>query len=353
MLCAGQVEADVQPAIGGTRFWLGALKVAVYRAIGVYTSRALLPHAVGQRAVRGTRRSGGSHQTVLDLVGGQLRVFCQHQGHHARDLRGAHGRTAHLVIVLVQLVAGMVLGQPGLVRHQAQHAGARGDQIGLDKGFIGRTRRREGRDRIFRPVARRIAIAHRANSDHIGHVARHADAHRVGAVVARGDDDHDPGLPGTHHGLVERIVPVPGADRGAERKVHNPDVVLILVRDGPANSGDDVGIAAHARLVQHLHGDDPGVGGHAVVAAVAIVLGVAGHRSDDGAVPVLVVVAVLFVLDRVPAVDKAVLLALDVLFELFVLFGAAVHHDDAYPAAGGARRPDPHDVDPLILGGYI
>ena len=118
---------------------------------------------------------------------------------------------------------------------------------------------------IIAGVGRRVVVGHGADGDDVGHVAGHADGHRIGAGVAGSGDDDDAGLPGTHDGLVERIVPVIGLRRAAERKVEHADVVRVFVGDNPVDAANDIQIAAGAVGVKRFDGHQVGVGGDAVV----------------------------------------------------------------------------------------
>ena len=135
MLRPRQVGGDVQPLVGGTRV------SAVHRGVGIDPSRPLLPDAESQRAIGVQRWHGRGQQPVLDLVGGQTWAAGQHERYHAGNLRCAHGGAAQLVVVLVDLLVGVVLGQLAFVRHQPHHARPRGYQVGFDEALIGRAGR--------------------------------------------------------------------------------------------------------------------------------------------------------------------------------------------------------------------
>jgi hypothetical protein len=100
----------------------------------------------------------------------------------------------------------------------------------------------EGGQIVVAAVLGCVIVRHCANGDHIGHVARHADRHWFGPGVACGRDDNDAGLPSSHGGLVEGVLPVVRLGCGAEGAVENADTVGVLVFHGPIDGANDVQI---------------------------------------------------------------------------------------------------------------
>ena len=134
------------------------------------------------------------------------------------------------------------------------------NQVRFHEAFRSGAGRGEWWDIVVGPTGRRVGVGQGANGDDVGIVRRHADGHRIRAAVA-GRHHHDQaGLPGAHHGLVERIIPVVGLRRGAQRQVDHPDVVFALVIQCPLDAGDDVRVAPTAVLVEHVHRNDDGIG---------------------------------------------------------------------------------------------
>ena len=191
-----------------------------------------------------------------------------------------------------------------------------------------------------------MSVGQGAHSDHVRHIARHADAHGVWTTVAGGGHHHDACFPGAHHRLVERVIPITGAHRGTERQVHNPDIVLVFVVNDPLDPGDNLGVAALALFVQHLDRDDHRVGCHAVILAIVVTFLVAGHRGHQRAVAVLVVLAI-FAAQRAPAFLEASLVVAGILLDLLVLLDAAVQDGDADTSPGVTCRPNRGGVDRL------
>ena len=83
------------------------------------------------------------------------------------------------------------------------------------------------------------------------------------AVVARGDDDDNPGPIGALHGLAHGIVGAALEHRPAQRQVDDPDLVAVAILNRPVNRvGHVAGIAA-AVGAEHLQIDDVCAGRHA------------------------------------------------------------------------------------------
>ncbi len=142
---------------------------------------------------------------------------------------------------------------------------ARGDEVGLDEALVRRSGRRERGEAIVRGVVGRPVVGHSADGDDVRVVRRYADAVRVRARVPRGDDDHDPGLPGLHYRLVQRVLPVVRPRRRAERAVEDPDSVAHAVRHRPVDAPDHGGVGARTVDVEGLDRHEACVGGDAVV----------------------------------------------------------------------------------------
>ena len=212
----------------------------------------------------------------------------QQQCGDAARHRGRLRRARHGEVVVAVLELGVRGGDLGVIGHQAHDMSAWGDQIRLDEALDGRPGGRERSQAVIRPGARRIVIGHRADGDDIGHVARHADGHRVGAGVAGRGHDHDAGLPGAHHGLIERVLPVVGLRRRAEGEVEHADVVFVLVGHCPVDAADDVHVAARAIRVEGPDRHQLAGRRNAGQLAVQALFGAQRHAGHVGAVPALV-----------------------------------------------------------------
>ena len=162
------------------------------------------------------------------------------------------------------------------------------DHFGLDKALDRGAGRGEFCQIIVSHISRRVIVGEGAHGDHVGHVPRNFDRHRIGASVARRRHHDDPRLPRAHHGLVEWVVPVEGLRFGAEREVEHSDVVGILVGHRPIYAADDVGVAATTVSAEGLDGNQVRVRGDAVVLSTLCAAGAEDDACDVRAVPVLV-----------------------------------------------------------------
>ncbi len=140
------------------------------------------------------------------------------------------------------------------------------DHLGFHETLERRTRRRERRQTIVGRVIGRVVVRQRTGGDDVRHVAGHVDRHRVGAFIPRRRDHHDPGAPGGHDGLVDRIVPVIGLRLRAEREIQDADVVSRAVRENPVQARDHIGVAAASLAVERPHDDQIGPRSNTVVA---------------------------------------------------------------------------------------
>ena len=245
---AVQVGRDIEAHVGA------AGRRAVDRALGIDQARTLLEHRERERAVRLHRRLGGRHQPALHAVGRQRRIRLQHQGHDAGgDAGGLRSAGDLQQPALLRHLRAEGRDQRGGRRDRRGHMATRRDHVGLHEAFVRRTCGRERGHAVIGQIGRRVAVRHRTHGDHVGHVARHADGHRLGPRVARRGHHHDAGLPGRHHRLVQRIVPVVRLRRRAERQVQHTDVVLRAVGDHPVDALDHVEVAAEAGRIEGTH----------------------------------------------------------------------------------------------------
>ena len=98
-----------------------------------------------------------------------------------------------------------------------------------------------------------MVVVHRAHSHHVRHVARHADRHWIRARVAgRGNHDNT-GLPGCHHRLVQRVIPIIGLRFGAKRQVQYANILLLVMIDYPLDTLDHIHIGAVAVGIERPH----------------------------------------------------------------------------------------------------
>ena len=132
---------------------------------------------------------------------------------------------------------------------------ARCDQLGLDERLEGRARSGPAGQHVVVGVVRAVVVRDRPDRDDVGQVARYADGHGVGPVVAGRGHDHDPGTPGCHDGLVQRIVPVVGLRIGGEREVQYADVEFFLVGHDEIERPDHVQVSAAAVCAEGLDRD--------------------------------------------------------------------------------------------------
>ncbi len=257
VLCTVQVVGDVQAAVSTL------VGRAVDRIISVYHACTLLEDAVSKVTVLIHRRAGRVHQAAFDIVRRQVRVRLQHQRNDAaRHCRGLR-RTRHDEIVTAALEILMIICDLRVVVHHRQDVPTRGDHVGLDKALHRRAGRRERGQEIVRVVSGGVIVGHCADSDHVGHVARHPHRHRIRSAIAGCRHDHDPRPPGPHHRLVERVVPVIGLRRRAEREIQHTDVICISVGDDPIDAADDVQIGTRAIGIKGFDRHQVSVGGHA------------------------------------------------------------------------------------------
>ena len=196
-----------------------------------------------------------------------------HPGDHRRRLR----RARHVEVVRAVVVLGVLGGDRRRPLHHALDVPARRDQVGLDERLGGRPRGRELRQPVVGQVGGGVVVGHRADRDHVGQIAGNPDGHRPRPTVAGRGDHHDPRLPGGHHRLVERVVPVAAAWRCGERGVEHPDAVGVAVGHQPVDAADDVGVGALAVVVEGLDRHQIGAGCEAVVGALRC----AGARHRD------------------------------------------------------------------------
>ncbi len=278
-----QVGVDVQTPVGAANGF------GLQGRNHVHHAGPLLEEAVGQIAGPAYGRAGGRHQPALDLVRRQPGARLQHQGDDAGDHRGGLRGSRHDEIGAAVVKLGVFFGDLREAGHQRQHVAAGRHQLGLDEALDGGSGRRERGQQVVAPLVGRVVVAHRPDRDDVGHVPRHAHGHRPRTAVAGGDDDAQPGRPGPHHRLVQRIVPVVGARRGAERQVEHADAVRLLVGHHPVEPADDVGVGALAVGVEGLDRDQVGVGGDAVIGAVVRARAAEDHALHVGAVAALVV----------------------------------------------------------------
>ncbi len=222
----------------------------------------------------------GSHQTQLDLVGGQGGILFKDQGDQAADHGGRLRAAGHDKVIRFDPEVAVAPGQDGLARDLAQQVTARGDQLGLDETLHGWPGGGERSQEVVIQGRGGVVIGQGADRNHIRNVARHADRHGRGTTVAGRGHHHDAGLPGTHHCLVERVIPVVGMRLAAERQVEHPDLVQLAVGDHPIDGADDIQVGACALGVEGLDGYQVGVGRHTIVAAGWIGLG-AQHQAGD------------------------------------------------------------------------
>src|SRR6266545_3066923 len=223
---AGEVQGSVEV--------LGDVEPAV-RAIGVgYADRVVCVHQAGSLlkdrvgsaySAPGPGDVGRGHHAALDVVGDEARVGLQHKrrhtGGHRRRLRSA----GHHEVLRAVIELGMKYGDYVGAFHDPAQVTAGGDDIRLREALEGRSGSRERSELVVAGCARRIAVGHGPDGDDVRDVAGNAYGHGPGATVAGGDDHDDARLPGLHERLVERILPVPGVDRGAEGAVQDADVV--------------------------------------------------------------------------------------------------------------------------------
>ncbi len=127
------------------------------------------------------------------VFGLRLGLACEHQGDHPGDhRRGLRGAGELAVVGALDAGFRMLDEKPAARPQQADHVAARGDHLRLDETFDGGAGRGEGGHPVVVPVGRGVVVGHRADGDHVGHVARHADGQRIGTAVA-GRGDHDAG----------------------------------------------------------------------------------------------------------------------------------------------------------------
>ncbi len=158
----------------------------------------------------------------------------------------------------------MGAGSDDVRLHEALHCGPSGG---------------EGGHEVIAGVRGRVVVRQSAHGDDVGHVAWHADGHGIWAGVAGRGHYHDARLPGSHHRLVQGILPVVGLGRGAEGEVENPSVVDIPGQHHPVQGFDHVHVGGGAGGVEGLDGEQVGARGDAVVLAIhsAAAQGDAGH----------------------------------------------------------------------------
>ena len=100
---------------------------------------------------------------------------------------------------------------------------------------------------------RRAHRLHGSNGNHIWIVAGRINGAIalvakgiVAAVIARGDNHHDTGLPRQFNRLAERICLVALENRMAQRKIDDANVVGVLELDGSLDGGDHKAVGAIA-----------------------------------------------------------------------------------------------------------
>ena len=274
---------------------------------------------------------------MLDLVGGQQRVPLQHERYDARRhggrLRGArHDEPLGAVVKLW-----MGDRDRRVAPHLAQRVTARRHDVRLHEPLSGRPGRRERREPVIRRVVRRVAVGHRPHRDHIRHVAGDADRHRVRPAVAGRRHHDDARLPGTHDGLVQRVVPVVRPGRRAERQVQHPDAVGVLVGHDPVQPTDHVRVTALPVRVERLDRHQGRPGGDTAEPAATQDLAI-GHDAHD------VGTMAIAIRDRGPATvavpdcvihERHATVAVRVLQEPVVGPQAGVEHGDADPSPDG------------------
>ena len=280
---AVQVGSDIQSDVGaaacGARCGVG----------DVDQPRPLLEDRVGQPVVLVHGDARTVHQPALHVVRCQAGVGLQHQRHHPAGHRRRLGGARHLVVVFVPGVEiRVVLGQRGVVVHQAQHVGARRQRIRLDKALHRRSHRRPFGQEIVCQVIGRIVVRHCPHGDDVGHVARRADGHGVRPAIAGRGHDHDTRLPGLHHRLVHRVFPVEGLRWCTEGQVQHADIQFVLVRHRPVDAPDNVGVGAGAGRIKSLDRHQLRVGRDPVVLVVLGLAAVGDHAGDVRTVSVVV-----------------------------------------------------------------
>ncbi len=275
-LLASQVSRQVHTLVRHT-FYVGEDGVGCPDA-----ARSLLPRAVGCfSGVLAELRTGGHRQSALHLVGRQFRVFAEHQGGDAGDHGRGHGGARHLEVAVVDPVFGVLLAQVRVALHQRDDVRSRRDQVGFDEGVQGGAGGGEGQDVVVAEVLRGTVVGERAHGDDVGGVARHADAHRVGAGVAYAGNHDDAGLPGCHGRQVERVSPVGCVHRRVQRDVEHADVVGVLVLYDPVDPLNHVRVGTHAGLVEHAHGHQIGGWRDASVLFVLPLIGTVAYDARD------------------------------------------------------------------------
>ena len=136
-------------------------------------------------------------------------------GDHGGRLRG----TGHLEVVGSVVKLGMRGGDLHIDVHDAEHVPARCDDLRLDEAGMRRTGGRERGQHVVGTIAGRVAVAHRPHRDDVGHIARRADGHGIGAGIAGRCHYNYPRSPRFHDRLVQRVVPIMRLRRRAERHI--------------------------------------------------------------------------------------------------------------------------------------
>ena len=247
---ARKVRADVEALIRA------APRSAVDRGRRIDEPGTLLKEAVRGDARRVERRTGRGDQVALDGIGGEIGIRLKHQRDDTRRDRSSLRCAGHHEQRFARCHRTRIdIGEVALIPHRAHHVSARSHQVGLHEAFIRRARRGERGETVVGRQIRRVVVGHRAGGDDVGHIAGHTDRHRGRPAVAGRSDHHDAGLPCRHDGLIEGIVPIIRFRRGAERQVQNANLVLLLVRDDPIETRDDVCVRARALAVECTHDD--------------------------------------------------------------------------------------------------
>jgi hypothetical protein len=193
-----------------------------------------------------TEGAGAHHQPVFHLVGGEVRVLLQHQGHDARG-NGRCRRCARTQIPAPRTPQLRIrLGVGAVFTDVHQQMGPRSQHVRFDEASLRGAGSAERRHVVVVEVQRRVVVGKSANGHDKGIVAWRGDGASIRAAVARCRDDHNTFRPQPLNGLVDWVVPVGVGYGTRQRHVHHANVVGVFVVQNPVQTGDDAGSGAHA-----------------------------------------------------------------------------------------------------------